>query len=169
MNDIKLRPALYSEKAAIWDILAAAIERRKADGSQQWQDGYPNEEVVANDLKENYGYVLETNGKVAGYCALILNNEPAYAAIDGRWLTNGSYVVIHRIAISPDYIGKGLVQVMLQQIETLVKYDEIPSIRVDTNYDNAPMLHILEKMGYRYCGEVRTRGGLRKAYEKVIL
>jgi acetyltransferase, GNAT family len=91
MNDIKLRPALYSEKAAIWDILAAAIERRKADGSQQWQDGYPNEEVVANDLKENYGYVLENSGVIVGYCALILNNEPAYAAIDGRWLTNVAY------------------------------------------------------------------------------
>jgi hypothetical protein len=28
------------------DILQQAIARRKADGSNQWQDGYPNPEVI---------------------------------------------------------------------------------------------------------------------------
>ena len=26
--------------------------------------------------------------------------------------------------------------------------------KVDTNFDNAAMLHILKKLGYTYCGEV---------------
>jgi hypothetical protein len=30
----------------IWIILQQAIARRKADGSNQWQDGYPNPEVI---------------------------------------------------------------------------------------------------------------------------
>ncbi|MFT4092143.1 MAG: hypothetical protein QM640_00795 [Niabella sp.] len=39
---------------------------------------------------------------------------------------------------------------------------------VDTNFDNAPMLHILNKLGYIYCGEVFFRGAARKAFEKVL-
>ncbi len=32
--------------APIWEILQDAILRRKKDGSNQWQDGYPNPESV---------------------------------------------------------------------------------------------------------------------------
>ena len=31
------------------------------------------------------------------------------------------------------------------------------SIKVDTNFDNLAMLHILEKLDYQYCGEVYFR------------
>ncbi len=39
---------------------------------------------------------------------------------------------------------------------------------MDTNFDNTPMLRILEKLGYTYCGEVYFRGSARRAYEKVL-
>jgi hypothetical protein len=39
---------------------------------------------------------------------------------------------------------------------------------VDTNFDNAAMLHILKKLGYTYCGEVYLAGGERKAFEKLL-
>ena len=42
------------------------------------------------------------------------------------------------------------------------------SIKVDTNFDNVPMLRILDKLGYVYCGEVFFRGSARKAFEKVL-
>jgi len=45
-----LRKALPSEAEIIWNILQQAIERRRKDGSRQWQDGYPNLEVVKMDI-----------------------------------------------------------------------------------------------------------------------
>jgi hypothetical protein len=33
-----------------YDHFQQAIARRKADGSNQWQDGYPNPEVILNDI-----------------------------------------------------------------------------------------------------------------------
>ena len=32
----------------IWVLIKDAIALRKTDGSNQWQDGYPNEEVIKN-------------------------------------------------------------------------------------------------------------------------
>jgi len=35
-------------------------------------------------------------------------------------------------------------------------------------FDNVPMLKILDKLSYSYCGEIFFSGAPRKAFEKVI-
>jgi hypothetical protein len=40
MDSYSFRQAMVSETNQIWDILRGAINRRKEDGSNQWQDGY---------------------------------------------------------------------------------------------------------------------------------
>lgn len=37
----QFRKASYTEVAPIWKIIQHAIERRRKDGSNQWQNGYP--------------------------------------------------------------------------------------------------------------------------------
>lgn len=167
--DYLFRQATSNDINEIWEILAAGIERRRIDGSNQWQDGYPNPDVIKNDIDTNIGYVLiSEEGVIAGYCAVIINDEPAYADIIGKWLTQGDYVVYHRVAISEHFLGKGLAQVMLKHIEDFALSKNITSLKVDTNFDNAGMLKILDKLGYVYCGEVFFRGSPRKAFEKVL-
>ncbi|WP_284651262.1 GNAT family N-acetyltransferase [Flavobacterium terrisoli] len=162
------RKATISEIPQVWKILQQAIIRRKKDGSQQWQDGYPNEIVIQQDIAKGIGYVLMDNDTVAGYAAILFNDEPAYEHLKGTWLTNGDFVVLHRVAISDDFLGKGLAQKIFLSTEDLAIANNIFSIKVDTNFDNIPMLKILEKLGYAYCGEVTFRGGIRKAFEKEL-
>jgi GNAT superfamily N-acetyltransferase len=162
------RQASASEVTQIWEIIQQAIVRRKKDGSQQWQDGYPNEDVIKQDISKGIGYVLIDDNIVAGYAAILFNDEPAYEQLKGTWLTNGDFAVVHRVAISDDYLGKGLAQKIFLFTEDLAKGNNIFSIKVDTNFDNIPMLKILEKLGYTYCGEVTFRGSFRKAFEKTL-
>jgi hypothetical protein len=49
--DYHFRKAELSEITPIWAILKDAIARRKQDGSTQWQDGYPNPEILQKILK----------------------------------------------------------------------------------------------------------------------
>lgn len=168
MSEYSFRLAKAEEVNAIWDILQEAIDRRKADGSAQWQDGYPNLQVVAKDIERDAGYVLVEEDRLVGYCALFIDDEPAYDDIQGNWLTDGSFVVFHRVAVSKDYVGKGIAQQLLLHIESFARDREIPSLRADTNFDNAAMLRIFEKLNYQYCGEVVFRGGSRKAFEKIL-
>ena len=162
------RKASVSEVPQIWEIIQQAIVRRKNDGSQQWQDGYPNEDVIKQDITKGIGYVLIDDNIVAGYAAIVFNDEPAYEQLKGTWLTNGDFAVVHRVAISDDYLGKGLAQKIFIFVEDLAKGNNIFSIKVDTNFDNIPMLKILQKLGYTYCGEVTFRGSFRKAFEKTL-
>ena len=152
----------------IWQILSAAIIRRKADGSNQWQDGYPNLEVVKSDLASGHGYVVMDGQTIAGYCAILINDEPAYAELEGQWLTNGDFLVFHRVAVAKAYLGQGIARLMLAFIDEFAKENKIFSVRADTNFDNAAMLALFEKTGYQYCGEVYFRGSARKAFEKVL-
>jgi GNAT superfamily N-acetyltransferase len=162
------RQASASEVPQIWEIIQQAIVRRKNDGSQQWQDGYPNEDVIKQDITKGIGYVLIDDNIVAGYAAILFNDEPAYEQLKGTWLTNGDFAVVHRVAISDDYLGKGLAQKLFLFAEDLAKGNNVLSIKVDTNFDNIPMLKILEKLGYTYCGEVTFRGSFRRAFEKTL-
>ncbi len=163
------RKASASDIPQIWKILQQAILRRKNDGSCQWQDGYPNETVIQKDIVNGNGYVLMDGIRIIGYTAIIFNDEPAYEDLKGNWLTNGDFAVVHRLAISDDYIGKGLAQKVMHFTEEVAIENSIFSIKVDTNFDNNAMLKIFEKLGYTYCGEVSFRNGTRKAFEKKLV
>jgi RimJ/RimL family protein N-acetyltransferase len=162
------RKAELSEKEPIWEILQQAIQRRKEDGSAQWQDGYPNPEVVQKDIEKGEGFVLLDGETIIGYSAVLINDEPAYEKIEGNWLTNGDFVVIHRVAISEKYLGKGFAKMIIKYVEDYALSNNIFSVKADTNFDNIAMMRIFENLGYTYCGEVFFRGSPRKAYEKVL-
>ena len=168
-SETKLRKAEIDDRDVIWGIIQQSIERRKQDGSTQWQNGYPNLGTVESDIAKGFGYVLTVDGEIAVYAALILNDEPAYSTIEGAWLSDGEFVVVHRVAVDGKFAGQGMVKKLFDHIEDFTKSHGIQSIKVDTNYDNMAMLKILESKGYSYCGEVLLAGEMRKAYEKIII
>jgi len=163
-----LRKALEAEAPIIWTILQEAIEQRRLDGSSQWQDGYPNEQTIADDLRDGYAYVLTDEDKVIAYAAIIFGVEPAYNEIEGEWLSIQDYVVVHRVATAKTYKAKGIATQLFLMIEEMALLRQIYSVKVDTNFDNIPMMKILDKLGYTYCGEVFYRGAPRRAYEKLL-
>lgn len=164
-----LRAACDADIPKIWEILQQAIAQRKAEGSEQWQNGYPNESTVEEDLANNFGYVLEDEGEVVAYAAILFEEEPAYSDIKGAWLSEGDSAVVHRVATSNAVKGKGVATRLFRMIEDLCVSKQVFSIKVDTNFDNAPMLRILEKLGYSYCGEVFFIGAPRMAFEKLLV
>lgn len=163
-----LRKAEPNDQETIWEILQQAILRRKNDGSSQWQDGYPNSDTVRTDIENEFGYLLEIDGEIAAYSALIFNNEPAYENIVGKWLSDDDFFVVHRVAVSDQFLGKGIAIKLFLEIENFAKQKQVFSIKVDTNFDNLAMLKILKKLNYTYCGEVYFRGSARKAFEKLL-
>jgi len=152
----------------IWAILQQAIIRRKNDGSNQWQDGYPNPEVIKKDIEKGVGYVLTEGENTIGYCAILINDEPEYLKIEGTWLTNTDFVVFHRLALDENYLGKNLSNKIIEFIEKFARKNTIKSVKADTNHDNFAMMKIFEKSGFTFCGIVYFRGSPRRAYEKVL-
>lgn len=166
--EYQFRQANYSEASQIWQILKDAIKRRKEDGSNQWQDGYPNMEVVKSDIEKKIGFVFTQNDTIIGYSAVIINDEPDYINIEGKWLSDQDFIVYHRVAISEEFLAKGMAKKMMKLIEQYALSKNIYSLKADTNHDNIPMMKIFEKLGYTFCGIVYIRQSPRRAYEKVL-
>ncbi|NLT58936.1 MAG: GNAT family N-acetyltransferase [Clostridiales bacterium] len=160
---------------AVNDIYRYAKANFKAQGIDQWQGKYPDAEVIAEDVAQGVGYVLEDGGRVIGAVAITQLPEESYRGIyDGAWLTEGErYVTVHRIAIAGARKGAGLSKLLMQEADRLARQVGCPSVRADTHPDNRVMQRLMEGLGYRRCGMIRlTRGdeaaGLRMCYEKIL-
>lgn len=167
IENLFLRKAKVEDAKIIWNLLQIGILKRKEDGSDQWQDGYPNPTIVLDDIVKGYGIVaIDPTDKIVAYIAMIDQIEPAYEDIKGKWLSNQPYVVLHRLIVDLDNPIKGLATWMMKSIEELVVRKGIDTIKVDTNFDNRGMLRVFEKLAYQFCGKVYFRGKERLAFEK---
>jgi ribosomal protein S18 acetylase RimI-like enzyme len=164
-----LRKANLSELPKIWEILQQAIEQRRQDGSTQWQNGYPNEQTVHDDFEKRNSYVLIDNNEILACASIIVGADPNYKEIKGEWLTVDNYATIHRLATSDRVKQKGVATRLFEMAEDVCRKKKVLSIRADTNFDNVPMMRILEKLGYTYCGEILVSTAPRKAYEKLLV
>ncbi len=164
------RAATTDDVTAISAILKMAVRRMLDEGRRQWDESYPNEPHVRADIEAGIGYVLEADGEVVAYGAVAFDGEPAYDLLQGEWLSGDEpYVVIHRMAVSQLKVCRGLGGRFLAAVERLAASRGVRNIRIDTNYDNAAMLHLLTKSGFSYTGEVNYPRGSRKAFEKVTI
>lgn len=108
----------------------------------------------------------ESTAKVIAYGAVAFDGEQAYDAIEGTWLTDGDYVVLHRLAVADEEKGRGRAREFMLRVEAAARRRGVGSFRVDTNFDNRYMLRLLARLGFVYCGKVRYRSGERLAFEK---
>lgn len=162
------REAADSDVPAIAEILRQAVQRMLVEGKVQWDETYPTARHVQADIENGNGYVLEKEGEVIGYAAVVFSGEPAYECLDGKWLSNGQYVVAHRMAVSQNVRGHGYGQIFMRTIEEFAREQGIDSFKIDTNFDNFAMLGLLGKLGFSYCGEIEYESGSRMAFEKLL-
>ena len=170
-NELIFRQAQSCETDRIMQIIRQAQARMHAAGSRQWQDGYPAPGHISADIGRNRGYVLCKPGvegplSVIAYGAVVFDSEPAYDAIDGQWLTDEPYVLVHRIAVVDGERGRGVAAEFMRRTEALAREWGVGSFRVDTNFDNRYMLRMLERLGFAYCGKIVYGSGERLAFEK---
>lgn len=162
---MEIRLAHPNEVGAISQLLEEARAFLAASGSDQWQGSYPDQETIFEDVLTGKGYVGLVDGKIAVYAAVFRGTEPAYEAIyDGKWQhKNPIYTTLHRVAVANSLRGQGHIQTFLQG---LIEGQKGPDFRCDTHEKNLPMQHILEKLGFVYCGKVPLDGE-RLAYQKI--
>ena len=166
-----VRPAQKADIPRIMTVLEAAKGIMRSSGNTgQWVNGYPSEDVIAEDIARGYGFVVEEMGLVrdaaviVGYFAYIPSPEPTYVRIyEGAWLDDDlPYHVVHRIGSTPDSHG------VFEAIMAFC-FSHDPNIRIDTHRDNLIMQHCIQKAGFSYCGIIYLASGYeRLAYQMII-
>lgn len=166
---IDFRKAAVEDVSQIMAIMRQAVAQMQREGKHQWDETYPAEQHIRSDIEKGYGYVLANDiGEILCYGAVVYDGEPAYEKLDGQWLTEQPYVMVHRLAVADGHKGEGLSSVFFGHVEDLSIGKGVRSFRVDTNYDNSYMLKVLERQRFSYCGKIWYERGERMAFEKLM-
>ena len=158
-----IRPAAAADLPALRPVFEAAKDIMRADGNPtQWSaPGFPPDALLLRDIARGGGFViLSEDSQVIAYFALLPSPEPTYDYIDGAWLTDEPYGVIHRMASYPGV--HGIFSAIIDFAAARYAH-----LRIDTHRDNRIMRHLIEKHGFTYCGIIWLEDGTdRLAYER---
>ena len=163
-----LELAKIEELEKCYEIVDMGREFQKEQGFVQWTDDYPNLNTIHEDILRQKGYVVRVNGEIAGYMCIDFDGEPAYENIEGKWRLEAPYGVVHRMAFDKKFRGMGLADITFELIERLCKRKKIHYIRIDTDFPNERMQHILKKNGYENCGVIIFQGSGKLAFDKIF-
>lgn len=171
---VTLRPSTLQDLPQIMKIRSDASKYLKKYRIDQWQGEYPSESDFEKDINNSESYVAVYDDKVVAVLALVSEAQKDYVNLtDGKWLSDGEYLSIHRLAALAEYRGSGLSGKVMELAENLAREKGISSIKVDTHKKNKAMGTLLKKCGYKYCGNVILQSeeghdGRRQAFEKLL-
>lgn len=163
-----IRLAHFNDLPALMAIFGEAQRTIAQLGIDQWQNGYPSEEVIVQDIANGRSYAVEQGSDIVGTFVLV-DTEPAYERIyDGQWSSEG-YLAMHRVAVKVAFRGTGVADAMIQYAVQQARSKGCDALRIDTHQGNLPMRRMLEKQGFHYCGRILLADGApRLAYEKSV-
>ena len=155
--------ATLSQFSRIMDVYAQARQFMAQNGNpDQWGTAYPSEEMIRQDILNRKCYVNLDGDQIRAVFYFAVEADPTYGYIEGAWLNNAPYGVIHRIAVGES--GKGVAAECFA-----FAAERCDNIRIDTHEKNFPMQRCLGKNGFARCGIIYLEDGdPRIAYQKVI-
>lgn len=165
-----IQKAKLKDLTAIVRLINQAKAYFKESGIDQWQDGYPNEDVIRNDIDLGHSYVLVNKDQIIGTFYFACEDEISYQTIrNGQWHSSSPYAVVHRIVVDNTIKGHGYAKFMMDYAISQTKKHGLSSIRIDTHRDNLSMQRFLQKNGFHYCGDITLQSGApRIAFEKIL-
>lgn len=125
----------------------------------QWKQVHPPKESLIENIEAEILYVLKNDGAVDGVFLFDKGPDPTYDYIEGQWLNDRPYHVIHRIASSGRSKG-----VLKYCVDFCLQFSD--NIKIDTHADNKIMQAALAKLGFVHCGIIYVPNyGPMKAYQ----
>ena len=148
-----IRKGKASEIEALLKITRACAQKMTAEGIHQWNEYYPSFEAFQNDCEREELFVLELEGKIIGCITLSSLKDPEYEEI--QWLTpEGKNLYVHRLAVHPDYQGRGYAKTLMDYAESEAKNRGALSIRLDTFSLNPRNQKFYKARGYQQLGDI---------------
>jgi len=137
-NDAKELLALY--RTSLYDPFSV------------WNEEYPNNETIEEDLKLDNLFVMRDGGVIAGAISLCPHDEET----DSKpfWTDrSGGHVEFARVCVGPAFRGRGLAYTMVEEIENEARRRGHTSVRLLVAVKNIPAYKTYIKAGYKIIGE----------------
>lgn len=150
-NSWNIRAAKLDDLKEVMALYKECTVKMNQNGLFNWYDSYPDLETISRDIETETLYILETD-HIYGAVALNDDQPPEYVNINWEYQEE-PYLVVHRLAISPDQQGKGYGIKLMEFAEELAASSACPSIRMDVYTINTPGRSLYKKLHYKELNE----------------
>lgn len=168
MNEIIYKKGKIEELHDIFEVFTEAVETMNRLNIMQWDEVYPNIDILREDIMKEQLYVGRILNDIAA--VFVLSNDFDEQYNNGRWkCTDAHFMVVHRLCVRPKFQNCGIGTNMLHYIDEELSRNGIESIRLDVFSQNPYSLKMYARAGYEKVGEAHWRKGLFYLMEKRIL
>ena len=164
-----IRKTVMGDLDSVCEIYAGAREFMRQSGNpNQWKNTHPARDVIVSDIIAGKSYVCTHDDNIVAVFYFCIEREPTYSRIDGAWVNDDAYGVVHRIARTGSKAdGTGASGIGAYCLNWC--FEQCGNLRVDTHRDNTPMQNRLKSLDFAYCGIIWLENGEeRMAYQKVV-
>lgn len=131
-----------------------------------WNEYYPGMQQIREDVDSNNLFLLKSDGNIIGAISIVPENE--LDGLDCWKIKDGKIAEIARVAVAPEYQGRGLALKMAGEIENVLKSRDYPAIHLLAAKVNIPACQTYRKAGYQLRGECDMFGHRYYAFEKEL-
>lgn len=143
-----IKRASKQDLSAVVSLTSSCTQNLIEQGIYQWNKAYPSKEVLKNDIELKQLWKFEVEAVIVGIIVLTEIEDEDYKKV--KWLTNSSNsLYIHRLAVHPNYQGKGFAIELMNFAENYALRNNFTSIRLDTFSKNKRNQRFYEKRNYK--------------------
>ena len=114
-----IRKANITDLGSIMLMYKSCVKGMLKNGIDQWDENYPNADIIRADIKVRTYFIAELNGEIVGGINLDENQDPTYLNIGWEDKTN-SFLVVHRLGVKEKNWGDGIGKDLMIFTEKLV-------------------------------------------------
>ena len=164
-----IRKANKEDLENIMKMYKSCVTGMLENGIDQWDDTYPNTEIISEDLNVGTYYVSEMDGAIIGGINIDKNQDDTYLALDWEDKSD-SFLVVHRLGVKEEFWNKKIGKDLMLFTEKLVIEKGFKSIRLDTYSGNPKAMEFYRRLGYTELGTIDLKPDKDKYYcfEKII-
>tara|TARA_B100001250_G_scaffold162198_1_gene139305 strand:- start:185 stop:688 length:504 start_codon:yes stop_codon:yes gene_type:complete len=166
---MKIRIAKKSDLGNIMRMYNSCVNGMIKNGIDQWDESYPNREIISEDINSKTYYILDIQEQVVGGINIDNNQDPTYLNINWRDNSN-AFLVVHRLAVKEEFWNKKIGKSLMLFAEKLVIEKQLKSIRLDTYSGNPKAMEFYIQLGYTELGTINLKPNKNEYYcfEKII-
>ena len=164
-----IRKANKTDLKNIMKMYKSCVTGMLENGIDQWDDTYPNTEIISEDLNVGTYYVAEIDGTIIGGVNIDKNQDNTYLTLDWEDKSD-SFLVVHRLGVKEEFWNKKIGKDLMLFTEKLVIEKGLKSIRLDTYSGNLKAMEFYRRIGYSELGTIDLKPDKEKYYcfEKII-
>ena len=159
--------ATLNQADKVFSVYSAAVKHMEQQGIHQWDEIYPDLQIITEDISKNQMYIRTIGEKIA--VCFVLSEEYDEEYKNGKWQHPDSrFCVIHRLCVNPQFQNQGIATKTMEYIEKVCKEAGYDSIRLDCFTENPYSRRLYDKAGYSVAGYADWRKGRFELREKYI-